>query len=220
MSSAFNGRVTAAIRKGASIKFIWEGAWMTYRNAAILKGDPNTANAQKLFAFLNRAQIAAGFTEGTGYPGPNTHQMQYLPAEWILLLSIDPKNASKVIPEDGAWLAAKRPDGQRRSCAGALASVASALSWVDCWAAQKPRCNVNGWSPWTAHAIEDQVFQHSRMEMLLRKQRAFLSLRSRRGTTSCGAVAADAYLVHASSTGFVPRGAVLGVQDVCRCRQP
>ncbi|MET4324053.1 ABC transporter substrate-binding protein [Bradyrhizobium sp. RT5a] len=112
MTSAFDGRVTAAIRKGAPIKFVWEGAWLTYSYAAILKGGPNTANAQKLFAFLNRARIAAGFTQGTGYPGPNTHQLQYLPAEWIPLLSIDPKNASKVIPEDSAWLAAKRPDGK------------------------------------------------------------------------------------------------------------
>jgi len=112
MTSAFDGRVTAAIRKGAPIKFVWEGAWLTYSYAAILKGGPNTANAQKLFAFLNRARIAAGFTQGTGHPGPNTHQLQYLPAEWIPLLSIDPKNASKVIPEDSAWLAAKRPDGK------------------------------------------------------------------------------------------------------------
>lgn len=75
---------------------------MTYSYAAILKGGPDTEKAQKLFAFLNRAQIAAGFTQGTGYPGPNTHQLQYLPPEWIPLLSIDPKNASKVIPEDSA----------------------------------------------------------------------------------------------------------------------
>lgn len=112
MTSAFDGRVTAAIRKGAPIKFVWEGAWMTYSYAAILKGGPNTENAQKLFAFLNRAQIAAGFTQATGYPGPNTHQLQYLPPEWIPLLSIDPKNASKVIPEDSAWLAVKRSDGK------------------------------------------------------------------------------------------------------------
>jgi len=30
----------------------------------------------------------------------------------VPLLSIDPKTASKVIPEDSAWLAAKRPDGK------------------------------------------------------------------------------------------------------------
>ncbi|MET4449779.1 spermidine/putrescine-binding protein, partial [Bradyrhizobium sp. GM2.2] len=66
MTSAFDGRVTAAIRKGAPIKFVWEGAWLSYSYAAILKGGPNTGNAQKLFAFLNRAQIAAGFTQGTG----------------------------------------------------------------------------------------------------------------------------------------------------------
>jgi len=112
MTRAFDGRVTAAIRKGTPIKFAWEGAWLTYSYAAILRGGPNTADAKKLFAFLNRAQIAAGFTQGIGDPGPNTHQLQYLLAEWVPLLSIDPKNASKVIPKDSAWLAAKRPDGK------------------------------------------------------------------------------------------------------------
>lgn len=73
---------------------------------------PTQEMRKKLFAFLNRAQIAAGVTQGTGYPGPNTHQLQYLPPEWIPLLSIDPKNTLKVLPEDSAWLAAKRPDGK------------------------------------------------------------------------------------------------------------
>ncbi|MGY2932943.1 spermidine/putrescine-binding protein [Bradyrhizobium sp. GM6.1] len=69
MSSAFDGRLTAAIRGGSPIKFSWDGAWLTRSYAVILKGGPNTANAQKLLAFLNRAEIAAGWTQGTGYPG-------------------------------------------------------------------------------------------------------------------------------------------------------
>lgn len=112
MTSAYDGRVLAAIRQGAPIKMVWDGAALGYVRAAVLKGGPNTANAQKLIAFLNRAQVAAAFTQGTGYPGPNTNQLKYLPAELIPLLNIAPENASKCIITDTAWLLTKRPDGK------------------------------------------------------------------------------------------------------------
>ncbi|MET4449544.1 spermidine/putrescine-binding protein [Bradyrhizobium sp. GM2.2] len=62
MSSVYDGRAVATVRQGAPIKFAWDGAVMGWDYAAILKGGPNTANAQKLVAFFNRAQIAAGWT--------------------------------------------------------------------------------------------------------------------------------------------------------------
>lgn len=112
MASAWDGRSIVAMRQGAPIKIFWDGAYLTHSYAAILKGGPNTANAQKLLAFLNRAQIAASWTLGTGYPGPNRNQLQYLPADVSALLSINPENASKAILEDSAWLSTKRPDGK------------------------------------------------------------------------------------------------------------
>ncbi|MCK1305849.1 hypothetical protein [Bradyrhizobium sp. 45] len=68
MSSVYDGGVIAAIGHGAPITF-WDGAVLTYDYAAILKGGPNTANAQKLITFLNRAQIAAGWTRAPATPG-------------------------------------------------------------------------------------------------------------------------------------------------------
>ncbi|VIO70073.1 Spermidine/putrescine-binding periplasmic protein [Bradyrhizobium ivorense] len=112
MSNVYDGRALAAIRQGAPIKLVWNGGYLRYNYATILKGGPNTANAQKLFAFLNRARIAAGWTQGTGYPGPNTNQLDYLPAELIPLLNINPENIGKCVIEDTGWLAAKRPDGK------------------------------------------------------------------------------------------------------------
>lgn len=112
MSSASDGRLFSVIREGAPIKYIWEGAFLVDNYAMILKGGPNTANAQKLVAFLNRAKIAAEFTKSAGFPAPNTNQLKYLPADLIPLLSINPQNASKCIPQDAAWLGAKRPDGK------------------------------------------------------------------------------------------------------------
>lgn len=110
MTNCFDGRAIAAIRQGAPIRMIWEGAHVNYTYWTVLKGGPNTQNAQKLIAFVNRAQIAAGFTLGSGYPDPNTNQLPYLPSELVPLLSISRENASKVVIEDSTWLAAKGPN--------------------------------------------------------------------------------------------------------------
>ncbi|MEY9981497.1 spermidine/putrescine-binding protein [Bradyrhizobium yuanmingense] len=112
MTNAYDGRVLAAVRQGVPIKLVWDGVYVRPNYATILKGGPNTANAQKLIAFLNRAQIAAGWTQGTGYPGPNLNQLDHLPADLIPLLNINPEYASKAVFEDSGWLAAKRPDGK------------------------------------------------------------------------------------------------------------
>lgn len=112
MTNAYDGRLLAAIRQGAPIKMVWDGVYLRPNYATILKGGPNTANAQKLIAFLNRAKIAAGWTQATGYPGPNTNQLDHLPAELIPLLNINPEYASRAVIEDSGWLAAKRADGK------------------------------------------------------------------------------------------------------------
>lgn len=112
MTSAYDNRSILAIRQGAPIRLVWEGAYLNRNYATILKGGPNTGNAQKLLAFLNRPQIAAAWTLGTGWPGPNAHQLKYLPTDLGQLLNINPENASKAILEDPDWLAAKRPDGK------------------------------------------------------------------------------------------------------------
>lgn len=111
-SSIYDGRAIAAIRQGASIKISWEGAMAGPNLGAILKGGANTKNAQKLIAFWNRAQIAAGLTQATGYPGPNLNQLKYLSADVVALLSINPVNASKFINDDFVWLQTKRPDAK------------------------------------------------------------------------------------------------------------
>ncbi|MHC4048019.1 ABC transporter substrate-binding protein [Bradyrhizobium sp. 23AC] len=112
MTSNYDGRAISAIRQGAPIQMVWDGAYVNYTYWTVLKGGPNSENAQKLVAFVNRAKIAAGFTLGTGYPGPNTNQLKHLPSDLVPLLSVNPENSSKVVHEDSAWLAVKRPDGK------------------------------------------------------------------------------------------------------------
>lgn len=112
MTSCGHGRAITAIRTGAPIRMIWSGANLVNVYWAVLKGGPNTENAQKLVAFINRAQNAAAFALATSNSGPNVNQLQHLPADLVPLLSIEPSNASQVVVQDDAWLAVKRPDGK------------------------------------------------------------------------------------------------------------
>lgn len=112
MTSCYDGRALSAIRQGAPIRMVWSGGNLVYVYWTVLKGGPNNGNAQKFVAYLNRAQSAAGFTLGTNLTGPNVNQLLHLPANIVPLLSITEENASQVVPQDDAWLAAKRPDGK------------------------------------------------------------------------------------------------------------
>ncbi|MGE0796810.1 MAG: ABC transporter substrate-binding protein [Lautropia sp.] len=112
MTSAFNNRMIIAVRGGAPVRFGYDGAYTNRTWAAVLKNGPNPANAQKLVAFMNRAQIAAGWTLGTAFPGGNTNQLKFLPDDLRPLLPITPENSAKSVIEDSEWLPAQRPDGK------------------------------------------------------------------------------------------------------------
>ncbi|WFU62585.1 ABC transporter substrate-binding protein [Bradyrhizobium brasilense] len=112
MTSAPDGRSIGAIKQGIPLRMTWDGATLGENYWTILRGGPNSANAQKFLAFVNRAEIAAAFTQGTGFPGPNINQLKYLPADLAPLVSITPDNAAKTVRLDNAWLATKRADGK------------------------------------------------------------------------------------------------------------
>lgn len=112
LTSSYDGRALTAIKKGAPIRLVWDGAYVNDNNWIVIDGGPNSANAQKFIAFVNRAEIAAGFTLGTGYPGPNLNQLRYLPADLVPLLSIHPDNSAKLVRCDARWFMEKRTDGK------------------------------------------------------------------------------------------------------------
>lgn len=132
MSSVYDGRVIAAIRHGAPIRFIWDGAVLTYDYAARLKGGANTANAQKLIAFLNRAQIAAGWTQGTRYPGPNTNQLKVLASRSDPAGQRESGERFEVLTRR-LCLARSETPGRQNQCRlhpGALARVAGSIASI------------------------------------------------------------------------------------------
>ncbi|WP_439366132.1 ABC transporter substrate-binding protein [Bradyrhizobium sp. DASA03005] len=112
LTSAPDGRALAAIKEGAPLRMVWDGAIIVENYWAVLKGGPNSANAQKFVAFVNRAETAAAFTQGTGYPGPNLNQLKHLPPDLLPLININPENAAKATRYDVPWLGAKRADGK------------------------------------------------------------------------------------------------------------
>lgn len=97
LTSSYDGRALAAIKQGVPLRMVWDGAHVTDNYWIVIKRGPNSANGQKFIAFVNRAEMAAGFTQWTGYPGPNLNQLKYLPADLVPLLSISPDNSKKVI---------------------------------------------------------------------------------------------------------------------------
>lgn len=112
MASCYDGRAIAAVQQGMPLRMVWDGGTLDEQYWTILKGGPNSANAQKFIAFVNRAEIAAAFTQNTGFPGPNLNQLKYLPDNLVPLISINPENAAKVVRLDDAWLTTKRADGK------------------------------------------------------------------------------------------------------------
>lgn len=112
LTHAWDGRCVNAIRQGGPIKMVWEGADLAYGYRTVMRGGPNTVNAQKLVAYLSRAEVAAAWTLASGYPGPNINQLKHLSADLVPLLNASPENISKSVLEDSVWLAAKRPDGK------------------------------------------------------------------------------------------------------------
>jgi len=112
LTSAYDGRAVAAIKQGAPLRMVWDGATTVENYWTVLKGGPNRANAQKFIAFVNRAEMAAAFTQGTGYPGPNLNQLKYLPADLVPLININPDNAAKATHAYVSWITEKRADGK------------------------------------------------------------------------------------------------------------
>ncbi|MET4323953.1 ABC transporter substrate-binding protein [Bradyrhizobium sp. RT5a] len=112
VTSAYDGRALAAIKRGLPIRMVWDGATIGENYWTVLKGGPNSTNAQKFIAFVNRAEVAAAFTQWTGYPGPNLNQLKYLPADLVPLISINPDNAAKTVRLDATWFSEKRADGK------------------------------------------------------------------------------------------------------------
>lgn len=116
----------AAVRQSAPIKFVWEGAYVTYTYVTVLKVGPTTANAQKLIAFLNRARLEVD--AGNRLPWAEYKSTQVPAAELIPQVNVNPQNASKCIIDDANWLVGMCPDGKTNAVISRSAATISQIS--------------------------------------------------------------------------------------------
>ncbi|MET3457676.1 ABC transporter substrate-binding protein [Pseudomonas kilonensis] len=72
MTSAYNGRVTAAQKEGHPFSIVWNGSLYDLDNWAIVKGSKNKALAEQFIAFANRAENQKVFAETIPYGPTNT----------------------------------------------------------------------------------------------------------------------------------------------------
>lgn len=72
MTSAYNGRVTAAQKEGHPFNMVWAGSLYDLDSWAIVKGSKNKALAEKFIAFANRAENQKVFAETIPYGPTNT----------------------------------------------------------------------------------------------------------------------------------------------------
>lgn len=81
MTSAYNGRVTAAQKEGHPFSIVWNGSLYDMDSWAIVKGSKNKALAEKYIAFANRPENQKVFAE----------TIPYGPTNILAITQIDPK---------------------------------------------------------------------------------------------------------------------------------
>jgi len=92
MTSAYNGRVTAAQKEGHPFNIVWGGSLYDLDSWAIVKGSKNKALAEKFIAFANRAENQKVFAETIPYGPTNTTALTQISAAVRPSLPTAPNN--------------------------------------------------------------------------------------------------------------------------------
>ena len=110
--SAWNGRIFAANEQSNKIGFSWNQGLMQYDSWVILKGSKNVDNANKLLAFMSRAQAQAEFAKHILYAPPNSRAYQHLSKERAQMLPTMPELAKQQILQNYGFWNAPSKDGR------------------------------------------------------------------------------------------------------------
>jgi len=103
MTTAWNGRLYAAIRKSAPIAMEYGGGILKVGSYGIPKGAKNPYWSQRLLAVMTRPKNEAKYSEVFGYSGPNPAHIDYVSPEIKPLLPLAPENAAKQVWMDQKW---------------------------------------------------------------------------------------------------------------------
>lgn len=124
--SGWNGRIFAANEQSKKIGFSWNQGILQYDSWVILKGSKNVDNANKLLAFMSRAEVQAEFAKRILYAPPNSRAYSHLPPERAQMLPTMPELQKQQILQNYEFWNATSKDGRPNS----LYAVAQWERWL------------------------------------------------------------------------------------------
>lgn len=103
VSSAYNGRIFAARKKGAPLKFQWDQSLLQYDYWVAMRNSPNAENAMKFLAFISKPEQQAAFVNAIGYGPINDDTYKLLDAKMLPDLPGSPDNLKKQVLQNYDW---------------------------------------------------------------------------------------------------------------------
>ncbi|MCB6185378.1 ABC transporter substrate-binding protein [Leeia sp. TBRC 13508] len=97
MSSAYNGRISAAQKSGKNLKVVWNGSLYQFDFWAIPKGSPNKDNAMKYLAFAGAPENQKVFAENIAYGPTNKKALGLLSKQILDALPTSPANIKNAL---------------------------------------------------------------------------------------------------------------------------
>ncbi|MBO6278143.1 MAG: extracellular solute-binding protein, partial [Pseudomonas sp.] len=97
MTSAYNGRVSAAQAEGHDFKMVWNHSLYDIDSWAIVKGSPNKALGEKFIAFANEPQHQKVFAENIPYGPTNKDTLALIDVKTREQLPTAPANLENAL---------------------------------------------------------------------------------------------------------------------------
>ncbi|WP_369790855.1 ABC transporter substrate-binding protein [Rouxiella sp. WC2420] len=98
MSSAYNGRVSAANKEGHDFKMVWNDSLYDLDNWAIVKGSKHKALAEQFIAFANKPENQKVYAENIPYGPTEKSATSMIDAKDAVDLPTAPQNMADAIP--------------------------------------------------------------------------------------------------------------------------
>ncbi|WP_437608332.1 ABC transporter substrate-binding protein [Erwinia sp. V71] len=92
MTTAYNGRISAAVKEGHNFQMIWNNSLYDLDSWAIVKGSKNKAQAEQFIAFANKPENQKVFAENIPYGPTNSHTSALIDAATLKNLPTAPEN--------------------------------------------------------------------------------------------------------------------------------
>ncbi|MFO1056823.1 MAG: ABC transporter substrate-binding protein [Dongiaceae bacterium] len=112
VTSAYNGRIYAAQKKGAPVKMSWDQSLIQFDYWVVMKGAPNKDNAMKFLAYISRAKPQAVFAETITYGPTNNKAYDILKPEIQAVLPGSPQNVKVQVFQNYDWWNSVGADGK------------------------------------------------------------------------------------------------------------